>query len=141
MGNTARFALPYPANTDPLANMAAAIQALANAVDGDLIKHAATGNNFDVTTTAQPQQPSTLKIITGRIVGSASGGLLNFTFPGGGFTNGVLGIFSMTYAGTSVSPVINSGALTKTGGQFYVGNGTGGGLTGSVTIGYLAIGY
>lgn len=33
MGNTARLALPYPENTDPLANMAAAIQALANAID------------------------------------------------------------------------------------------------------------
>lgn len=34
MGNTANLSLPYPENTDPLANMAAAIQALANAIDG-----------------------------------------------------------------------------------------------------------
>lgn len=33
MGNTANLNLPYPANTDPLANMAAAIQSLANAID------------------------------------------------------------------------------------------------------------
>lgn len=33
MGNTANLALPYPENTDPLANVAAAIQALANAID------------------------------------------------------------------------------------------------------------
>lgn len=33
MGNTANIALPYPENTDPLANMAAAVQALANAID------------------------------------------------------------------------------------------------------------
>jgi hypothetical protein len=34
MGSTATLGLPYPENTDPLADMAAAIQALANAVDG-----------------------------------------------------------------------------------------------------------
>lgn len=34
MGNTANLSLPYPENTDPLANMAAAIQALAAAIDG-----------------------------------------------------------------------------------------------------------
>lgn len=34
MGNTANRGLPYPENTDPLANMAAAVQALANALDG-----------------------------------------------------------------------------------------------------------
>jgi hypothetical protein len=33
MGNTANRGFPYPENTDPLASMAAAIQALANAVD------------------------------------------------------------------------------------------------------------
>lgn len=33
MGNTARLALPYPEDTDPLANMAAAVEALANALD------------------------------------------------------------------------------------------------------------
>lgn len=34
MPNTANMGLPYPANTDPLAQSAAAIQALAGAVDG-----------------------------------------------------------------------------------------------------------
>jgi hypothetical protein len=33
MGTTANLGLPYPENTDPLANMAAAVQALASAVD------------------------------------------------------------------------------------------------------------
>jgi hypothetical protein len=33
MGNTANLVLPYPENTDPVANMAAAVQALANAID------------------------------------------------------------------------------------------------------------
>lgn len=33
MGNTANLALPYPENTDPLANMALAVKALAEAID------------------------------------------------------------------------------------------------------------
>lgn len=33
MGSTAKLALPYPEDTDPLANMAAAVEALANALD------------------------------------------------------------------------------------------------------------
>lgn len=33
MGSTPKLALPYPEDTDPLANMAAAVEALANALD------------------------------------------------------------------------------------------------------------
>lgn len=51
MGNTANRAYPYPANTDPLANMAAAIQALANALDTDAVFSPGamvTANSFSV---------------------------------------------------------------------------------------------
>lgn len=38
MGNTANLVLPYPEDTDPLANMAAAVEALATALDGYLYR-------------------------------------------------------------------------------------------------------
>lgn len=43
MGNTANLALPYPDNTDPLANAAAAIQSLAEAIDAMDTGWVATG--------------------------------------------------------------------------------------------------
>ena len=140
MGTT-DLGLPYPAGTDLVMDGNDALQALAVAVNAKLIRHAAAGNRLD-TASAAPSQPDNLRIFTGRLSASITSGLLNFTFSGTGFPNGVLGIWATTISGTPASPVINAGNVTKTGGQFFMSGSTlGTGVTGAVVVSYVAIGY
>lgn len=145
MANTPKLALPYPVNTDPLANMAAAMQSLATALDNKLIQHRHDGNRLDAATTAGPSQPNGLTLISGRVAATISGGLLNFTFPGGGFPNGIIGFSAMTVSGTPAAPVVNGGNLTRLGGQLFIMGGStygsAGGLNGAVVVSYLALGF
>lgn len=86
-----------------------------NTVEG-AIKHQGAGNRLDATATAQTSQPAGLQIFTGRVSTTTNGlGQVSVTFPGTGFPNGVLAVSACTTGGTTISPVVESGIVSKTG--------------------------
>lgn len=137
MGNTTRFAFPYPENTDLLANSAAATKALAQALDAKLIRHRHDGTRLDATGTNATDHPDGLLLIAGRAVVTFASSLATLTFPGGGFPNGVLALSMNTMVGSANNPVVNGGDVTKTRAIIVVSGVT----TGNITISYMALGY
>lgn len=130
---------PYPEDADFLADTAAAVQALAEAVDADIeasaIQHVAAGNRLDAAV-PQTSNPAGLRIVAGKqdvTFGSSVGSL---AFPAGAFPNGVLGLVVTTYAGTANPTILNGAAVSKTAATLF--NAAGSGV---ITVGYIAIGY
>ena len=136
MGNTTRFAFPYPENTDLLANSAAATKALAQALDAKIIRHRHDGTRLDATGTNATDHPDGLILIAGRQSVAFAAGVGTLTFPGGGFATGVLALVCMTMSGSGTAVVGNGGTVTKTTAQLFIS-----GLTGSAVISYFALGY
>lgn len=145
MGTTANLALPYPENTDHVANMAAAVQALANAIDtyhAGRVQWARKPADQIVTNTAVMQNDTALSFIAQAntnyhvdldlyvtVSGSSSFSdlKLGWSLPAGASYSGFGGTPDVALASGSAvgsvdfSPVVGAIAGTKSVGLFSTG--------------------